>query len=340
MKLFFFPILSFAISVICDLTSFDDWQHLRVALKDVSIHLRYHGSGPPVLLVHGFPQHSLTWHTIGPILAQNYTVIAVDLRGCGSSSIPRNGDYSAETVASDLKGVLDFLQINQTYVFSHDKGVGVAAAFAFQNRDVVKRIGFADYQMPGTGVYEASETPEQSWDTYSNWQLAFFSVPDAAEYFIFGREKRMLAWYFFHASYAGNSVISQDHLDRYTTEISKPGFLRAGLNYFATQYVDAQYFKAMISSNPLDQPVLALGGETSLSPMSLVQKGLGVIGKNSTCELIPKAGHWIGDENPEWTSNRLLQFFGEDEGIPDIDLSYLFNMVTIPQQVAMGATIG
>jgi hypothetical protein len=53
------------------LSNFDDWAHERIQLDDVSIHFRYHGSGPPILLVHGFPQHSLTWHTIGPILAQN-----------------------------------------------------------------------------------------------------------------------------------------------------------------------------------------------------------------------------------------------------------------------------
>ena len=65
---FVIPQLTFA-----QLSNFDDWEHERIQLDDVSIHFRYHGEGPPVLLVHGFPQHSLTWHTIGPILAQNCT---------------------------------------------------------------------------------------------------------------------------------------------------------------------------------------------------------------------------------------------------------------------------
>jgi hypothetical protein len=60
---------------LAQLSNFDDWEHERIQLDDVSIHLRYHGEGPPVLLVHGFPQHSLTWHTIGPILAQNCVLI-------------------------------------------------------------------------------------------------------------------------------------------------------------------------------------------------------------------------------------------------------------------------
>jgi pimeloyl-ACP methyl ester carboxylesterase len=286
--------LLLATLVLSDLTPFDEWKHLRVALEDVSIHVRYHGTGPPILLVHGFPQHSLTWHTIGPILAQNYTLIAVDNRGCGSSSIPRNDDYSAETVSNDLVGVLNFLKINQTYVFGHDKGVGVSTALAFKNRSLVKRLGIAEYALPGTGTYEAASNPSPTWDTYSNWQLAFFSVPDVAQYFIQGKEKEMLAWYFFHASYTGNSAISAQHLERYTTEISKPGFLRSGFGYFAETGVDGKFFNDSINSNKLTQPVLALGGETSFSPESAVYAGMGVVGVNSSSELIPKSGHWIG----------------------------------------------
>jgi hypothetical protein len=65
--------LTYARFVLGELSNFDDWEHERTQLDDVSIHFRYHGTGPPILLVHGFPQHSLTWHTIGPMLAQNCT---------------------------------------------------------------------------------------------------------------------------------------------------------------------------------------------------------------------------------------------------------------------------
>ena len=175
------------------LTNFDDWDHGRVALDDVSIHFRYAGSGPPLLLVHGNPQYSLTWRIIGPILAEKYTVIAPDNRGAGDSSLPPDGNYSATASAADLKGVLDFLNITETYVFSHDKGVGMAAALAAQHPSLVKMLGFSEYLLPGFG-YEGAQAPAPYWDLYANWQLAFFSVPDAAEFFIRGREKDMLNW--------------------------------------------------------------------------------------------------------------------------------------------------
>ena len=293
----------------------------------------------------------LTFHTIGPILAQNYTVIAVDLRGAAQSTIPRDGDYTSETVSEDLKGVLDFLNITQAYVFGHDKGCGPVAALTAKYSSLVKRVGFSEYLLPGFG-YESAWDPAPAWDLYQNWQLAFFSVPDAAQYFIQGREKEMLAWYFFHASYSGNSAISTDHLDRYTREISKPGFLRSGFEYFATNTVtkDAVFFNSTIRTSPLKQPMLVLGGEASLAPVAFEKTLWGHVGNQITYDLIPKAGHWIGkiidqrherskrmklltqnvgDENPTWTAARVGAFFALDDGIPAVDLSKLQNRVTL-----------
>ena len=305
-------VLSTCTSVIASIVPFDEWEHQRVLLKDVNIHFRYAGKGPPLLLVHGFPQYSvrsprripkqrlrvdrrqLTFHTIGPILAQKYTVIAVDLRGAAQSTIPVNNDYTSETVAEDLKGVLDFLNITQTYVFAHDKGCGPVAALSAKHSSLIKRVGFSEYLLPGFG-YEAASAPAPNWDTYQNWQLAFFSVPDAAQFFMQGKEREMLTWYFFHASYSGNSVISTDHLDRYTREIAKPGFLRSGFTYFASFTVaqDAAFFNTTLKPHPLTQPVLVLGGESSLN-LAFSKKVWGTTAKDITYDTIPKAGHWIG----------------------------------------------
>lgn len=327
------------------LSNFDDWPHLRVQLDDVSIHARYYGSGPPILLVHGFPQHSLTWHTIGPILAQNYTVIAPDIRGMGDSSLPKTGKYTAQAAGADLKGLLDFLNIKKTYVFSHDKGVGLAASLDIENPGLVKRHIMSEYVIPGFGYPTAVTSP----DLYMNWQLAFFAVPDAAEFFISGKEKQMLSWYFFHASYSGTASITEDHLNRYTSQISKPGFLRAGLNYFGAAFEDADYFTAALSNGTrkIQTPILALGGEASLSPLAVTNGIFSAVADNVVAEEVPKAGHWlgessklrlllypklissVGDENPIWVAKRAVRFFSQDMGIPSVDLSWLTDKVTL-----------
>ncbi|MCJ1404770.1 hypothetical protein MMC11_007996, partial [Xylographa trunciseda] len=67
-------------------------------------------------------------------MAQNYTVVLLDNRGMGDSSIPEDNDYTAETIAGDVKGVFDFLNITETYIFGHDNGAGLTSAFAAKIR--------------------------------------------------------------------------------------------------------------------------------------------------------------------------------------------------------------
>lgn len=276
------------------INDFDTWEHGRVALDDVSIHFRYAGSGPPVLLVHGNPQHSLTWQFIGPILAQNYTVIAPDNRGAGDSSIPPDGNYSATASARDLKGVLDFLNVTEAYVFAHDKGVGMATALAIQHPSLVKRLAVAEYPLPGFG-YESSSNPAPYWDLYQNWQLAFFQVPDLAEFLMSGKEKQFLEWYFYHGSYSGPASFSEDTVNRYTSSISKPGFLKAMLGPFssATVYQDSLFFKSKLNES-LTVPLLGLGGEASLGIPAILRSSFEPISSDLQLDVIPKAGHWIG----------------------------------------------
>lgn len=268
---------------------------------------------------------------MGPILASHFTVIAPDNRGAGDSSIPADNDYSARAMASDLKGLLDFLKLNQTLVFSHDKGAGAATALAALFPDSVTSLGVSEYILPGFG-YEYYSTPSPAWDLYANWQLAFFSVTDAAEYFIRGREKEMLAWYFYHASYSGNEAIPDDVLQRYTTSISKPGFLRSMLGPFsiASTTADHNLFTKEFAESTLKMPFLVLGGEASFAPASVIKQWWGNLSHDATFDIVPKAGHWIADENPEWVAQRLVEFFGSTAAtMKPANLTWLNNKVTL-----------
>lgn len=139
-------------STVSALQAFDGWSHGRIQLPDVSIHFRYSASGkPPILLVHGFPEHSPTWTTIGPILAEHYTVIAPDNRGCGDSSLSASGNYTAPAGGEDLLAILNFLNITKTYMFAHDKGVGLASSLALEQPERIARFALAEYPLPGFG---------------------------------------------------------------------------------------------------------------------------------------------------------------------------------------------
>ncbi|KAL7940541.1 Alpha/Beta hydrolase protein [Trichoderma barbatum] len=325
-----FVSLAFA-TVAAALTSWDDWSHGRVALQDVSIHFRYAGSGPPLLLVHGNPQFSLTWREVGPLLAEHFTVIAPDNRGAGDSSIPPDGNYSSSASADDLWGVLDSLNITSAYVFSHDKGIGAATALAIKYPSLVKRLGVSEYAYPGFG-YEAVATPAPFWDLYQNPQLAFFQVQDLAEFLISGKEKQFLQWYFYHGSYSGATSIPEDVVNQYTSSIAKPGFLRSMLGPFTAQTVatDAAFFKSAFQKQKLSMPLLGLGGEASFGIPSALRQAFSPASDHLQVDVVPKAGHWIADENPKWLATRIVNFFSEGPSpLPATDLSWFENKATL-----------
>ncbi|KAI0156786.1 putative hydrolase [Xylariaceae sp. FL1272] len=290
------------------LKPWSEWEHGRVALEDVSINYRYAGSGPPLLLVHGTPQYSLVWQWMGPILAENYTVIAPDNRGCGDSSIPSSGNYSATASAAGLKGLLDFFNITSTYVFSHDKGVGPATALAVQHPGLVKRLGVSEFLYPGSG-YEANSAPAPFVDVYGNSQLSFLYIADLAELFLRDREKQFVEWYYYHGSYSSPQSISEDTVNQYATSLRKPGSLRALFGPFSGGSIaaDNSFFAGTLGA--------------SLGISALLEQVFGPLFSDLELDIVPQAGHWIGDENPSWTANRVVQFLANDNTpLPTIDL--------------------
>ncbi|KAK4500956.1 hypothetical protein PRZ48_006762 [Zasmidium cellare] len=248
---------------------------------------------------------------MGPRLAERYTVIAPDNRAADGE---------------DLLAILDFLNISSTNILAHEKGVGLAASLAVEHPERVNKAVIAEYPLPGFGYDTAVISP----NPYDNWELAFFAVPDVAQYFVQGRERQMLEWYFWHGSYSGGDVISNDLLEIYTRAISKPGFLRAMFQYFAAAFEDSEYFTAKINATgKLSMPVLALGGEASFAPEALLQTALSPVASDLQVDVVPKAGHWIPDENPQWFAQRAMQFFGNDSSLSALDLSALDNATTV-----------
>lgn len=244
------------------------------------------------------------WRKIFPALAEKYTVIAPDGRGMGGTSITESG-YDKRSMAFDLKNLLEHLSINQAVnLVGYDLGGGTAYAFAAMFPERVKKLAILEYAPPGYG-YEYGMQPVRNWQA---WQLAFFTVPDVAVQFISGSERELLAWYFWHWSYNPEAV-SPDDFELYVRELQKPGALRAGFQWFASVFDDAEQVKDF-AQKKLQIPILALGGERGAA--DFVLQGFSRLGENVSGGIIEKAGHWIADEQPEELSARLLRFFAEN----------------------------
>ena len=127
-----------------DAALFPGFESRRIATTSAEIQCVIGGSGPPLLMLHGYPQTHAMWHRIAPRLAERFTVVCSDLRGYGDSSKPDGGarsvNYSKRAMAADQVAVMRALGHDRFAVVGHYRGARVAHRMALDHPDVVRRV--------------------------------------------------------------------------------------------------------------------------------------------------------------------------------------------------------
>jgi haloacetate dehalogenase len=125
-------------------TTLEDFEAIELQVKETGIFLRRFGSGPAVLLLHGFPQTHLMWRAVAPLLARRFTVICADLRGYGRSgcpaSRPDHAPYAKRAMANDMVSIMGKLGFPRFSIAGHDRGGRVAYRLALDHPDQVERL--------------------------------------------------------------------------------------------------------------------------------------------------------------------------------------------------------
>ncbi|HSB97525.1 MAG TPA: alpha/beta hydrolase [Spongiibacteraceae bacterium] len=268
------------------LTYPQEFKTQNITTNGTTIFVRSAGSGPAVVLVHGYGDTGDMWVPLAVDLARDHTVVIPDLRGLGLSSKPAGG-YDKKTQAGDIAGVLDALKIKRASVVAHDIGNMVTFAFAAQYPERVNRLVFIDAPIPGLGPWEEILKSPMLWHFR-------FGGPDM-ERLVQGRERIYLDrfWNEFAASPTGVSEAAREH---YAKLYALPGAMHAGFAQFAAFDQDAIDNRASLAKGKLNIPVLALGGEKSFGTtmVAVAEGGFTTVQGG----VIPKSGHWIMDENP------------------------------------------
>jgi len=276
-------------------------RHHRIQRGAVGLHATSLGEGPPVLLIHGFPQHSRMWQPVMTSLAEaGFMAIAIDQRGMGGSDIPLTG-YTKAELAADGLAWLDALGIERAAVIGYDHGGGTALAMAYLAPERISRLAVLEYAPPGFG-YEMGLTAAPG---NINWQLAFFTHPDVAVQFIAGKERELLAWYFWHWSHNPDAVGQADFED-YVRQLQKPGALRGGFMHFASVFEDQDWFREQAARTRLVLPCLGIGGAAAAGPYP--EMALRALADDVRGQIIPEAGHWLAEEQPEHLARALIDF--------------------------------
>jgi pimeloyl-ACP methyl ester carboxylesterase len=278
----------------------DGFHHKMLRAGDVKIHAVVGGDGPPLVLLHGFPQTWWEWHRIMPVLAERHTVVALDLRGAGHSDCPQGG-YDKASLAEDVHGAMVALGFSRYAVCGHDIGAMVALALAFTHREAVSRVAILDVAMPGWSQWEASFADPLVW------HFAFHMKRDLPERLIYGREFDYVSSFISERTF-NHDAFPVEELEIYARAMAQPGNTRGGLEWyraFPKDHADALVWK----QTPLTIPVLALGGEHRWGPKIVAV--LKEFATNVSGGSIPECGHWVAEERPAETADALLKFFAQ-----------------------------
>jgi haloacetate dehalogenase len=280
----------------------------------VRIHGVRGGSGPPVLLLHGFPQSHVMWHRIAPELAREHTVVAADLRGYGDSGRPESGPdhagYSFRAMAGDQVALMEALGFDRFAVVGHDRGARVTHRMALDHPDRVQRLALLDI-LPTPYVYEHVDRALAT--AYYHW---FFLIQpaDLPERLIGGDPL-----YYLHRSLdswgSGLDAHSPAALHAYERAFADPAARHAMIeDYRAGASVDLEHDAASAAAGQrIAAPCLVLWGER------------GVVGRNPTSPLdvwrelaadparvdghaVARAGHFLAEENHADTLAALRAF--------------------------------
>lgn len=292
---------------------FAGFESRHVATANARIFVRRKGEGPPLLLLHGYPQTHAMWHAVAPALAERCTVVCADLRGYGDSSKPRStpdhGSMSKRAMAADMVEVMAELGFERFMVAGHDRGGRVTHRLCLDHPNVVSRAAVLDI-VPTRTLFEA--TNKELAEGYYHW--FFLSRP-------FDLPERLIGadpLYYLHAklgSWSGGKSPSFAHpaaMAEYERCFADPATIHSSCeDYRAAATIDLEHDRADATAR-IGCPLLVLWGKLGLMEKHFDvlatwrEKAVGpVTGSALDC------GHYLPEEAPAATLERFSRFFTE-----------------------------
>ena len=280
----------------------DTFSSRFVDIGELRLHAVIGGDGPPLLLIHGWPQAWYAWRMLMPTLAGDFELIAVDQRGMGLSDKPKDG-YDTATLANDLVALIDALGHERFAVYGTDTGMTIAYALAADHPNRVERLVVSEAPLPGI-----SPSPPLFLPPALNarlWHLAFNQLgADVNEALVRGREE-----IFFGAEFdasAGTKKLPAEVVSYYVDTLAADAeALRGSFELYRA-------FPTMIAQNEqrktrrLTMPVLAIGGEESGGEG--VAATMKLVADDVRSVVLSGAAHWVAEQAPEALLAALTEF--------------------------------
>ncbi|MFD3590718.1 alpha/beta fold hydrolase [Streptomyces sp. NPDC058683] len=264
-------------------------------------------NGPAVVLLAGFPQTWWAWRKVMPQLADRFHVIAIDLPGQGHSERP-DGSYDTHTVAAYVHAAVNALGVSTYWLVAHDIGAWVAFSLALKYESRLRGVALLDAGIPGITLPDAIPTdPEVAWKT---WHFAFHLVPGLPETLLSGRERDYVGW-FLKAKTLSPDTFDDAEIEQYAAAVAADGGVRASLAYYRDAAESARKNHEALEQQHLTVPVLGISSSHGSIPD--MAASLRLWADNITGIVVPDAGHFIPDEQPDAVAAALAGFIAQDE---------------------------
>ncbi len=294
---------------------FENFTRTEIKTSGARIVTVYGGKGPPLLLLHGNPFSHLSWHKFAPQLAQEFTVVATDLRGYGDSEkpagLPDHSNYSFRAMAADQIEVMAALGYARFYAAGHDRGARVLHRMCLDHPSMVARAAILDI-IP---QHHLLNNVTRAWGTFS-WHWFFMIQPYDFPERLMSAEPDFFIEKKLAKTAQGLSFFDPRALSEYKRYFRNPATVHAMCeDYRATHGVDLDMdTKDFAVGRKIECPVLLLWGAT------------GGVGRNHDAEQIWRryasdirrakalpCGHYLSEEAPEETYRELREFFAAGE---------------------------
>ncbi|MGB9104788.1 MAG: alpha/beta hydrolase [Terriglobales bacterium] len=289
-------------------TLFPEFERRKIQTSGAEINTLRGGSGPPLLLLHGYPQTLAEWHKIAPRLAQKFTVILADLRGYGDSNKPPDGEnhanYSKRAMALDGIEVMRALGFERFAVAGHDRGARVTWRMAVEHPEVITKAAVLDIVPLPYAV--ATREPNGFATQYYHWFFLIQPAPlpetligNSAEFYLRSRFQRPTG---------GTGAIAPEVFAEYLRCFQNPATIHATCeDYRAGAGIDLQH-AAEDGTKKVACPLLVLWGERgTVGRLYDVMEIWRRHAANASGQALP-AGHFLPEEAPDETLGALLAF--------------------------------
>lgn len=265
-------------------------------VNGTTLHYVRGGSGPAIILIHGFPEDWYEYHKIMPRLAKRFDVIAVDLRGIGGSS-PTSAGYDAANLAEDIHQLARQLGLEHIYVVGHDIGGMVAYAFVRRYPQVTRGAMILDIPIPGI----------DGWDEILGdpgvWHIHFMQVPGLAEKLVSGRTADFLGYFFNFGKF------TREDIAHYKKSYGTPARFRAALEIYRAFPANAKFNSAR--RDRIDVPLFLAAGDGSpfLKLLPKMAESLRTSGFSSVqTGVVPGSVHFLFADQPNTLTDLIVRY--------------------------------